>query len=164
VSSKNSTPWWSTGFVQGSVVVVTLLGFLLAIVFWLFPRSPGASFEADGIVGLSGGCDPYRLYAQNRWLPHGASGRAAPSVTATKVRSFGPNEVVTVDGWVHSEIAYPTNSPPWNSDIWFHLDDGTGWVSFAAVRELPTDQDPTLRDPDGGPTPPAPALCQGAIQ
>jgi hypothetical protein len=69
---------------------------------------------------------------------------------------------LTVNGWLHGRAAYPTNQPPYNSDIWFHLSDGIGWVGFAAVRALPTSTDSTGLG-DGGPLAPAPAQCEGAL-
>lgn len=84
----------------------------------------------------------------------------APDPLATQIGGFAPNQVVAVDGWVHGNIAYPSNAPPWNSDIWFHVRDG-GWVTFGAVRAVPTDFDPTGRE-DGGPPAAASSRCQGA--
>ena len=161
--------WWKREGIELASLIIGVVGIALAVAFWLWPRAADSDtadqpfFERDGIVGFSGGCETFRVVAQNRWDPFGASVRVGPDPLSEKVGSYGPNELVPVDGWVHSEIAYPTNAPPWDSDIWFHLADGTGWVSFAAVRELPTEPDPTLRA-DGGPPPPTPATCQGAIQ
>lgn len=124
-----------------------------------------ADSTADGatpVVGLVGGCEPYDLHAQNRWTPWGAKIRAAPDSDSPAVGSLQGNELVRVDGWVHGDVPYPHNSPPWNSDIWFHLADDSGWVSFAAVRELPTSRDRTSLDPYGGEPAPTPTDCQGA--
>ena len=116
-----------------------------------------------GVIGFEGGCAPFIVYAQNRWLPYGAAIRSAPRITSKQLASRDPNQVIPVDGWVHSQVAYTTNKPPWNTDIWFHLADGAGWVSFAGVRSTVTDQDMTLRA-DGGPPVPLAATCQGAAQ
>jgi hypothetical protein len=115
------------------------------------------------IASFSGGCGGYQLYAQNRWNPVGASVRGAPDTLARKVGGYGPNEVVAVDGWVHAKVAYPTNRTPWDSDVWFHLSDGSGWVSFAGVRGAPSDLDPTGRALDGGIPAGTPASCQGSL-
>jgi len=114
-------------------------------------------------VGMSGGCAPYEVYAQNRWQPYGASLRPAPNPLSPKIGSYGPNEVIAVNGWVHGVVAYPTNPPPFNSDLWFHVADGSGWVSFAGVRAVPTPQDPTGQA-TGGPPAPVPGVCAGATQ
>jgi hypothetical protein len=122
-----------------------------------------ASNTASDIVGFSGGCPTFRVYAQNRWAPYGAVGRQSPNVLSQQVVTFAPNLVIAVDGWVHGRTAYPTNTPPWNSDIWFHTVNGQGWVSFAGVRANPTSQDPTGLA-DGGPPAPTSAACEGATQ
>lgn len=124
------------------------------------PSPPSPS--SPEIVGFSGGCPAFRVYAQNRWRAYGARKLRAPDPLATKVGSFAANEIIAVDGWVHAAIAYPNNRPPWNSDVWYHVADGSGWVSFAGVRALPTDQDPTGRA-DGGVPAPVPSDCEGAI-
>lgn len=125
--------------------------------------SSAATTPGTSVVGFTGGCEPFRVNAQNRWQPYGARKLRAPNPLAEKIGSFAPNEVVAVDGWVHAVIAHPTNRPPWNSDIWYHLADGTGWVSFAAVRAVPTVQDPTGLAADGGPPAATPPSCEGAI-
>ena len=111
---------------------------------------------------FSGGCEKFAVYAQNRWAPYGTAVRTQPDVLAPKEdKSFAPNEVIAVDGWVHtSQPAYPTNTPPWNSDVWFHVANFDGWVSFAGVRAEPTAQDPTGRA-DGGPAAPTTQDCEG---
>lgn len=107
------------------------------------------------------GCQPYVVYAQNRWDPRGTAVRMAPTVMSEKIFSFDYNEVITVDGWVHATVAYPTNPEPWNSDIWFHLAHRQGWVSFAGVRAVPTPYDPTGHDPEGGQPAATPSHCEG---
>lgn len=117
-----------------------------------------------GVVGMSGGCDGYQVFAQNRWDPRGAVARAAPNITARITDRFGRNESMIVDGWVHGRPAYPTNTAPWNSDIWLHLADDSGWVSFAGVRETPVSYDPTGLSKNGGTPVPTPGKCRGAVQ
>jgi hypothetical protein len=117
-----------------------------------------------GVIGFQGGCAPFQVFAQNRWLPYGAAIRTAPNVTSKQIGSRDPNQTFAVDGWVHSGAPYPTNSPPWNNDVWFHLADGAGWVSFAGIRAAPTAEDPTGLDPDGGPAVETLPRCQGSAQ
>lgn len=126
------------------------------------PNDDPTTANVSSVIGFVGGCEPYLLHAQNRWSPWGAKIRAAPDSGAQRVGRLGGNELVQVDGWVHGDVPYPHNSLPWNGDIWFHLADDSGWVSFAAVRELPTSRDQTSLDPYGGEPPPMPAVCQGA--
>ncbi|MDX6287661.1 MAG: hypothetical protein QOG53_3146 [Frankiales bacterium] len=113
------------------------------------------------VVGFTGGCKAFRVYAQNRWEPYGTRRLVGPDPLARQVGGYAANQLIAVNGWVHGDIAYPYNSPPYNSDVWFHVADGSGWVSFAGVRELPTEPDLTRRGYGG---PPAPTLtaCQGA--
>ena len=51
---------------------------------------------------------------------------------------FAANTIIPVNGWVATEAPYLTNPDPWDSDVWFHLTNGTGWVSFAGVRAEPS--------------------------
>jgi hypothetical protein len=117
----------------------------------------------NGVIRFVGGCAPFRVYAQTRWYPYGVAVRSAPQITAKQIGSKDPNQSAPVDGWVHAEVAYPTNTPPWNSDVWFHMADGSGWISFAGVRAAPTSQDPT-EHADGGPPISLQAQCQGSAQ
>lgn len=114
------------------------------------------------VAGFAGGCGPYQVFAQDRWSPLGTTVRAQPNVLSASVATFPGNMSLSVNGWVHGRAAYPTNVPPFNSDIWFHLSDGVGWVSFGGVRALPTHPDPT-GVADGGPPAPAPTRCGGAV-
>lgn len=110
-----------------------------------------------GPVSIVGGCQPFKIYAQNRWNPLGTAIREAPYPDAKQIGGFAPNQILFVNGWVRTRTGVETNTPPWNSDQWFHLADDTGWVSFAGVRADPTPFDPTGLDPDGGrPVPTAP--------
>ena len=121
---------------------------------------PSASTKHTAFVE---GCDEFDVIVQNRWDPLGAAIRPAPDVDSGKVGSFGGNDKVEVDGWVETEPAYPNNGEPWNSDVWFHLEDGLGWLSFAAVRGEETTYDPTGLE-DGGKPAPTPAECETAYQ
>jgi hypothetical protein len=105
------------------------------------------------------GCAPYGVYLQNRWEAYGARILDAPEPLATKIGGFAPNEIITVDGWVHGTVPYPNNVAPNDSDIWFRTADHRGWVAFAAVRGLPISH-ATAGDTDGGTPAAAPASCE----
>jgi hypothetical protein len=140
VAAASSWPWW-----------------------WhlVFPSSPA---QASAVTGMSGGCAPFQVYAQNRWAPYGTAIREQPNVLSTQVGSEPGNMSLSVNGWVYGRAAYPTNTPPWNSSVWYHLADGAGWVSFPGVRATPTSQDPTGLSKDGGAPAPTPTNCQAAVQ
>lgn len=141
IATLGSAPWWW---------------------HYVHPSAKAATGSSE-IAGMSGGCARFQVFAQNRWAPLGAAIRAQPSVLSTQVGSFPGNMSIAVNGWVYGAVAYPTNTPPWNSDIWFHLADGSGWVSFAGIRATPTSPDPTGHANGGDPAP-APASCEGAVQ
>lgn len=117
---------------------------------------------AAAVNDFRGGCEPFRVYAQNRWAPLGTVLRQRPNVLAQKIGSFAGNEVIAVNGWIHAGTpAYPTNQPPWNSDIWFHTaNTPQGWVDFAAVREYPIEPNPTGLA-NGGTPAVTPPNCEG---
>ncbi len=112
------------------------------------------------------GCERFGVYAQNRWAPLGTAVREEPDVLAEKLEpGFAPNEVIAVEGWIETgEPVYPTNTPPWNSDVWFHLANRDGWVSFAGVRGEPTAPDMTGLSEDGGQPAPTTAECKGIYE
>ena len=126
-------------------------------------ESSGSPSPPSSVVGMSGGCPPFQVFAQRRWRPLGTAIREAPSVLSTQVGSFPANMSISVDGWVYGRPAYPTNTAPWNSSVWFHLTDGAGWVSFPGVRAVPVAFDPTGLAAGGPPAPTSPT-CQGAVQ
>jgi hypothetical protein len=126
-------------------------------------KSWAATGPSD-VTAMTGGCAPFQVFGQNRWQPYGARLLAGPNLQSRVIGPVAPNKTIFVNGWVHGAVAYPLNSPPWNSDVYFHLSDNTGWVTFAGVRAVPTNQDPSGHSPDGGvPVPILPA-CEGAIQ
>jgi len=139
--------------------------------FWIFitvaaavasnARSSGS--PPTGVIGFIGGCARFQIFAQNRWEPYGTAVRTEPDVNSKKINGFPGNYSISVNGWVHSTVAYKTNTAPWNSDVWFHLADGSGWVSFGGVRGTPTAHDPTGLA-DGGAPPPTTPECQGSEQ
>ena len=104
------------------------------------------------------------MFAQNRWDPMGAAVRAAPMPTADTVAGFGSNELVPVDGWVRTRAPYEHNRPPWDSDVWFHVADGSGWVSYAAVRADATVPDPSLQSREGGRPVPLDESCSATLR
>jgi len=123
-----------------------------------------ASPTPSDVTAMTGGCAPFQVFAQNRWQPYGARQLAGPNLQSRVIGPIAPNKTIYVNGWVHGAVAYPLNSPPWNSDIYFHLADNSGWVTFAGIRAVPTDQDPTGHSPDGGVPAATLGACQGAIQ
>lgn len=143
-------------------VFSVLLAFIVAIVFatsspWWWHRIFG---DSDDFVG---GCAPFNLHTQNQFDPVGTKIWSAPVPTADSFRGFSPNEVITVDGWVRTRTPYPTNTPPWNSDAWFHLKNGAGWVTFAGVRSTPTDPSDGNYGAGSSPAPLDPD-CQGTYR
>ena len=141
VAAASSAPWW-----------------------WKYmPWVSAPPAAASPAVGMSGGCEPFQVFAQNRWDPVGTAIRAAPNVLSVQVGSFPPNMSISVNGWVHGRPAYVTNTAPWNNDVWYHLTDGAGWVSFAGVRATPVAHDPTGLA-DGGPPAALAPDCEGAVQ
>lgn len=126
--------------------------------------TPSTESGVKNIVGLSGGCVSYYVYGQNRWAPYGAAIRAAPNREARQLGAVAGNKLVYVNGWVQTESAQPSNYPPWNSNIWFHLTDNSGWISYPGTRAVPTPQDPSGQDSNGGTPAPTPAACEGATR
>ena len=106
------------------------------------------------------GCITFGVIAQNRYAPAGTRQLAHPApLAATTGPGFGPNEIISVDGWIHGTPAYPNNTPPFDSDVWFRLADHKGWVSFAGVRAVATAMT-TPDDPDGGTPAAMPVGCE----
>jgi hypothetical protein len=143
------------------LAIVSIASVIVGII--LIPRI-SAQADVAGVQSINGGCQPYIIYGQNRWQPYGAMVRATPYRAGKVMGGVSPNELVHVDGWVHTESAQPSNVPPWNSNIWFHLSDGSGWVSFAGTRAVPTPPDPTGLDPNGGTPAPTPSNCEGGLR
>lgn len=125
---------------------------------WWWDRLTGS--EHDSLVG---GCEAFNLYAQNQFDPLGTKIWDAPSPTADSHRGFSPNELIAVDGWVRTRSPYPPNSPPWDSDVWFHLANDAGWVTFAGVRADPTDPSAGNFAEGSSPAPTDPA-CAGTYR
>lgn len=141
------------------VIVVVSTGTVVAAL------RDGPARAENGSVRIVGGCEPFMLYGQNRWSPFGAKIMDVPRRTATQIGSVAPNKIIYADGWVRTEPAIPLNSPPWDSDVWFHLIHDEGWVSFPGVRAVATAPDPEHGyGEDGGE--PAPVLneCKVALR
>lgn len=111
-----------------------------------------------------GGCEPFNLHAQNEFDPVGTLIWEKPLPTAKNYRGFSPNQLITVDGWVRTRSPYPTNSTPWDSDVWFHLANNGGWVSFAGVRALPTSPGPKGNFDTGSSPAPIDTRCAGTFR
>lgn len=104
------------------------------------------------------GCSPFLVYAQNRWSPAGANVRAEPDHNSTKVAALPGNTPVSVNAWTIGTTPIPVDPPPFNSDVWYRLTDGSGWIAFTAVRGDLTDFAPD--SPDGGPPAPMSEACR----
>lgn len=129
---------------------------LVATVLW--QAGAFATHEVSQQSPSPSGCAPYGVYAQNRWQPVGTRKLDQPTALGNKIGGFAPNEIISVDGWVHGTPINAHNQPPFDSDIWLRLSDRTGWVAWAATRGVPTTPDPTNLA-DGGTPAPAPAAC-----
>lgn len=157
-SSEGSRGRRAVGWIVTAIVVPVLIG-----LFFMADPPMWTKWFAQGFV-TDGDCAPYRVYSQNRWAPLGTAIRAEPAAESEQIGKFAGNDSIMVDGWLHGAVAHPTNPEPWNSDVWFHLTDDKGWVSFAGVRGVPTEPDPTLHSPDGGQPAPLLAPCEGQLR
>lgn len=100
---------------------------------------------AVGACKHSPECEPFTIYAQNKFPPPGALGRAYASKDSEVVVSFGKNEKLTTIGYVEvEEPVYPDNPEAIDGDHWFLVTTPTGnvYVNDAAVRAEITEQDP----------------------
>lgn len=147
---------------RGRGLLVLLAIIMVPLGGWVFVAMQRQT--PDGVAELVGGCPVFTVYAQNRWIPVGASKRAKPQPSGNKVGSYAPNELVSVDGWVRTNSPYPSNPSPWDSDVWFHISDGSGWVSFAGLRASPTPFDPSGQSPNGGEPVPLATECSGTVR
>lgn len=166
VLAAGSAPWWwkYTPWAGPDPVASSTPTPALTPTSSSSPTASASSSLPPGVLGMSGGCDGFQVYAQGRWDARGAVVRAAPNKEAKIVDRFAVNESMIVNGWVHSRPALPMNTSPWNSDIWFHMSDDSGWVSFPGVRERPVNYDPSGLSKDGGTPAPTLGKCRGAIQ
>jgi hypothetical protein len=118
----------------------------------------------NGVACFVGGCESFSVYAQNRYQAYGAQIRSEPRPSATQVGSMAPNKQFAVDGWVRTQAAYPHNSPPFDNDVWFHVADASGWVSFAGVRADPTTPAEDPSNSEGGRPAPIDDECSGSVR
>ena len=147
---------WSWQALSAAIVAGLIVAGLVALLAHVLSQS-----SQDGIVG---DCTPFNLYAQNQYEPYGTLLWASPSPTASNSPAFGPNQLITVDGWVRERTPYPSNQPPWDSDAWFHLADNSGWVTFAGVRATPTTPDPQGGYGPGSSPAPLDSRCAGTFR
>lgn len=161
VSGDGGTRRWGVLGITATVMG-TVAGITVTVILTLMGTSSGGGLNTSGITGFVGGCGPFRVYAQNRYSPTGAAIRAEPNVASDLIDGVPGNMALTVNGWVLSRPAYPTNTAPWNNGVWFHIANGVGgWVSFAGVREDPTSYAPN-DTANGGPPVPYPPKCEGS--
>lgn len=154
---------WKERLIEAAIGLVLGLTLLGGAPLWWHPFLRAVGLD-PAIAPLKGGCGSYTIYAQGRWDPLGAALRAKPDGNAKKVGGFGANEPIVVNGWVHGgSTLYPNNPAPYDNDIWFHLANDSGWVSFGGTRAEPVDRDPTDRNPDGGVPAPTPQDCASTI-
>ena len=124
----------------------------------------GPNTASNGVMRIAGGCEPFLVYGQNRYAPVNARILVAPYRESHQIGSLVANKIAYVDGWVRTESGNPSAGEPWNSNVWFHLVDDQGWVSFGGVRALPTSLDETGFDTYGGEPVPVLAECEAALR
>jgi len=83
----------------GSIVslVLTVLAAGSAPWWWHLAFPPSSSPESV-VVGMSGGCVPFQVFAQNRWKPYGVAIRAQPNVLSELVGTDPGNFSLSADG------------------------------------------------------------------
>jgi hypothetical protein len=155
---------WHPNKIAAGVVASLIAAAIVGGIGWAIATARDGDDLPEGVSGLVGGCERFDLYAQNRWDPRGAALRAEPYREADQVGNYDPNQLIPVNGWVRTQTAHPTNTAPWNSDVWFHVADDSGWVSFGGVRSAPSDYDPTGHDAYGGEPAPVADECGGSIR
>lgn len=109
-------------------------------------KSTSAVENETSIVQTVGDCEPFVVYAQNRFLPPGAIGRSEPDINSDQVASFSFNQQLTAIGYVEGqEPAYPDNPESIDGSHWLIVRTmgRLAYVNDAAVREKKTEQDPT---------------------
>jgi hypothetical protein len=148
---------WKPAALSAAVFAGLVVTGLLALVGWM------RSSDTNG-RSLVGGCEPFNVYAQNQFQPAGTLVWASPSPVAENQPAFAANQLITVDGWVRTRSPYPSNSPPWDSDAWFHLANDAGWVSFGGVRAVPTTQAESGESVSSGYPAPLDSECMGTFR
>lgn len=146
-----------SSIVGGVIASLIAAGLVAGFAWW--------SASDDSSSDLVGGCPAFNVFAQNQFDPIGTARWQRPSPTSAKSHGFAPNEVVTVDGWVKAQSPYESvNTPPWNADVWFHLADNSGWVTFAGVRAATTVPGPSGNFESGSDPVPLDQSCQGSVR
>jgi hypothetical protein len=149
-------PEWRPSALTAAVVCGIVSAAIWAGLVFLWPSS-----DAESLVG---GCQPFNLYAQNEFEPYGTLIWAEPSPHADRAQGFAANELISVDGPVRTRSPYTTNSAPWDSNIWFHLTNDSGGVSFAGVRATQTVHDPEAGFGPGTSPSPTDSDCAGTFR
>ena len=115
----SSLPMTTIAARPGHNVVMALSGeFKIGIIFsvllavaaagsapWWWKYVDHGTTAGTAVVGMSGGCAPFQVFAQNRWAPAGTAIRDAPNVLSAQNGSFPRNMSISVDGWVNGRPA-----------------------------------------------------------
>ena len=80
---------------------------------------------------------------------------------AARAAGLDPGEVAVVVSVIEPFI---DNTPPCDADVWFHLADDSGWVTFAGVRAAATVPDPESGFGPGSDPVPLDPSCQGSYR
>lgn len=78
-------------FVLSVILAAATLG---SAPWWWHLAFPSSEASASAVVGMSGGCAPFQIFAQNRWKPYGVAIRAQPNVLSQLEGSDPGNFVV----------------------------------------------------------------------
>jgi hypothetical protein len=96
LSKETKQSLW-IGFMLSVILAVVTLG---SAPWWWHLAFPPSQAPSSEVVGMSGGCAPFQVFAQNRWQPYGAAIRAQPNVLSQLVGTDAGNFSLSVDGWV----------------------------------------------------------------
>ena len=125
----------------------------------------GHEGDDDQGSGSVGGCPAFNVYAQNQFQPFGTLRWTAPEPTAERSPGFSRERLAQFTGWVKAQSPYAGgNTPPWDADVWFHLADGSGWVTFVGARAAATVPDPESGFGPGSDPVPLDPTCQGTYR
>jgi len=96
---------WSTEFKVGLAATVLIAAAEASSSPWWWHYTPwGRGGPPAGVVGFSGACAAFQVYAQNRWQPYRAVVRAAPNIDSKAENTFSDQYAFDVNGWVHSPL------------------------------------------------------------
>ncbi len=119
-------------------------------------QQPVVSNVAKGgtvVPGYSGGCNiGFPIFVQNQFEPYGTKIRRSLNQDDVSV-GLPVNIPLISTGWVkYGDPVYPINPPGIKGEYWFYVPylptGGSGWVSDAGVRSVPTANSPTNADAD----------------